>query len=232
MLKVHSTYSFVTVPSKILQDAALSLEAKALYLSMWTQNDPKSFSLDLVATQTTSTLEIIQKAYDELVNAGYVTVKSDDINIWTVPQKTAIKQDVGDVPFETTAEVKQKPKKLNKWEQIEQLIENYTEDRELRKALKGYFLARMNPATTSRFSVAGSIQVYQVNKMLQQLDTCTGDKVKIVEYCKENEYMKFFDLPKPKSFDGIKSESISADEMDAIRKRWAELEAQGKRTEY
>ena len=244
MLKVHSNNNMMLVPVKVLQDSMLSLEAKALYLTIWSQDDLKNFSVDLLYTQTSSSIENIQKAYDELINSGYLTVKKDDIHIWMVPQKVSVPpitqvitsetietiQD--EIPFETTAEVKPKKKKLNKWEQIEQLIENYTEDRELRKALKGYFLCRMNPATTSRFSTAGPIQVYQVSKMLEQLDGLTSDKVQVVEYCKKNEYMKFFDLPKPKSFDGVKSESITQDEMDAIRKRWAEWEANGEQIKF
>lgn len=35
-----------------------------------------------------------------------------------------------------------------------------------------------------------------------------------------------------KSFDGVKSETPDDDDMDAIRARWAELAAQGKRVEY
>ena len=247
MLKIHTNTSMTMVPTKVLQDTTLSLEAKALYLIMWSQENVKDFSLDELHNQTKSSVETIQQAYDELVNVGYVTTRKADLHLWMIPQKVVAEQPSVDetssiitaetvvqdsVPFETTADVKPKPKKLNKWEQIEQLIENYTDDRDLRKALKSYFLCRMNPAPTSRFSMGGSVQVYQVQRMLQQLDGLTGDKVKIVDYCKENEYMKFFDLPKPKSFDGVKSESITVEEMDAIHKRWAELEAQGKRVEY
>lgn len=244
MLKVHSNNNTTIIPIKALEDKALSLEAKALYLIIWTQDDLKNFSVDSLYTQTSSPIDIIQKAYNELVSSGYLTIKDDNTHIWMVPQKVTVPEEKelitkevvetiqDDIPFETSREVKTKPKKPNKWEQIEQLVEEYTEDKDLRYSLKGYFLARMNPAQTSRFSVQGQIQLYQVKRLLEQLDACTGDKIKIVEYCKENEYMKFFDLPKPKSFDGVKSESITPEEMDAIRKRWAEMEAQGKRTSY
>ena len=232
MLKIHSTYSFVTVPSKVLKDEALSLESKALYLLIWT-TDPDNFSLDNIAIQTSSTIETIHKAYDELINSGYLTIKDGDVNIWAAQQKvTRINQE--EIPFDTSAEVKQKKKKPNKWDQIEKLIEDYTEDKDLRYVLKGYFLARMTPDSASRFSIQGPIQVYQVKQMLEQLDTCSGDKIKIVEYCKEREYMRFFDIKQSKStkFENVKSESITPEEMDVARKRWAEMEAQGMQYKY
>lgn len=129
-------------------------------------------------------------AIKELQDAGYLQITNNSYILLDVP---------------VTVVEKKVDKTKN---EFSNLIESYTKDDNLRIALNQYFYSRLFPEPNSRFANFNKPNKNIVKYMLKTLDDCQGDKVKIVQYCTEHQYGKFFDLTQSR-FDGVVSGSYT-----------------------
>lgn len=75
MSKAKISGNFGLAPNELLNDSAISLKAKGLYVYMQSKPPEWSFSLDKIAYQNKDGKDSVRNAINELVQSGYLTKK-------------------------------------------------------------------------------------------------------------------------------------------------------------
>lgn len=236
---LHTTKirKIITLPTNYLDDPNLSLEAKGLYTQLYYSNDRITALKDLTDIVNSSE-EQLKKAFNELTEYGYVTIKNDrcDLQQKAVSAKSDKKTSTEDA--EKYAETTQ-PKTLNKFEKLMKLIESYKETNQFSEdvvaLLKVYFEKWMNKR--GRFVEADDLHGYIVRAKIGDLisfHASDDEMINIIQQSIDKEWFKFV---KPNSetatqgnvsaFDKTKLESgtYTQEEIDNILKRKQELES-------
>lgn len=75
MSKTKITDNFGVAPNELLNDSAISLKAKGLYVYMQSKPADWSFSLDKISYQNKDGIDSVRNAINELIQSGYLTKK-------------------------------------------------------------------------------------------------------------------------------------------------------------
>ena len=231
MFKLQTMTKYSTIPTYAILDDKLSLSAKGLYTLLFVKTD--IVFLDDILKITTTSLDEIKNSLQELISLGYVEkatqgnykvfIKANK-NSATITDVDTSMPFVDDTPT-SFAEFRAPKAKDNKFTKMVKIISEYTSDKELKDALINYFTARLSPDPDSRFATS-TLEIYKIKPILSSLDTIQ-DKVESVNYSLEKQYFKFFEKPKKKTLDGVQSNTYTQADIDEIKRRAAELDAQG-----
>ena len=224
--KVKKSRTFVTITNYHLKDPELSLEAKGLHTwllsceSDWTGDfeDILRFHVNL---QRTDLVRIL----NELKLMGYIEIDKD--NNYIVNERPINRKIKDTSVIQLEDEVNKTKPKNNLYTKCSNFVYDFTDNEALQNVLIEYLKMRLNPSQDSRLANYRLTYFNQWKSILYDLDTFTGNKVKIVERSLKKQWAKFFELEENKTRDGVKSNSYTQEEIENFKKRAKELENKG-----
>ena len=211
--KVQMQHSMITIPKTFLEDDSLTLAEKGLYASFFVLKQP--FSFDDSDTQTLA-------AFEGLKAKGYIiAVKSPKKYKYKVVFKPAKRKVVKKEPKPVVEE------NTHKFNDVMQVIADYTDDPVLRESLNRYFYERHHKKGRFSTLTLWTDTVTDTRRMLAQLDSLDSDKRKIVKASLDGQYFKFFEQPVTTvSTDGV-SNAYTAKEVQQLREQAAQIRQNG-----
>ena len=224
MIKLQKHIKYCTIPIHFLEDESLSLEAKGL-LSLLYAKDYSEFDDILTDEFTKDKLLVI---LNELSSKGYLEMSGDNYNISYKSSKSKQNNDTSIEEVKTKEDINtevETTKKLNLYEKCMNAIDEFTEDVELKSALKEYLEIRLNPSKDSRLYDRKIAHLNVWKAQLNSLNTLTGNKLDIVNQSIRNAWAKFVDID-PNKVEGtpVYSNRYTKEEIEQIRERAKSLE--------
>jgi len=242
---------FIVLPALIFDDERLSIGAKGLYAQLYYSSSSIS-SLDEITDVSTSSKEELDKYFDELVNIGYIVVKKGLAEFVIKPQgeKTVAKKVDQESVDDFKNAVQEQPKVLNAYEKMVGLIDSYKFDAKVTNLLISYFEKWLN--RKGRFAETDQLHGYTVRSRINTLVSfhmSDEDMITCIQNSIDKEWFVFVDQrlgSQPKvsntkvntssiaSFDKsqLTSGSYTEDDIQAIKERARELDAQGQKGTY
>ena len=224
MIKLQKHIKYCTIPIHFLEDESLSLEAKGL-LSLLYAKDYSEFD-DILTDEFTKDKLLV--SLNELSSKGYLEMSGDNYNISYKSSKSKQNNDTSIEEVKTKEDINtevETTKKLNLYEKCMNAIDEFTEDVELKSALKEYLEIRLNPSKDSRLYDRKIAHLNVWKAQLNSLNTLTGNKLDIVNQSIRNAWAKFVDID-PNKVEGtpVYSNRYTKEEIEQIRERAKSLE--------
>lgn len=228
----------ITIPTYILDDNTVSLAAKGLYVQLLYSNN-SICSLKELTAFTNETEDNLQKYFAELSSAGYITIKDKrcDLLQKAVTDRSSRKTSAEDAEEFAENVVVQKP--LNKYEKMEMLINSFDLSDNVKHSLLVYFEKRLNKR--GRFAEAEDLHGYIVRAMIGDLISfhlSEEDQITCIQQSIDREWFKFVNpvnqTQQSKAGSAFNKENIKAgtytkEDIDEIKRKSAELEANGEK---
>lgn len=224
--KIKHSSKFVTMPVYHLRDTELSLFAKGLMSWFFDADGWNGDFADILKFHRGITQTHLITALNELQAGGYITV--DGKSNYIVNEKPANVRDKVFKPIELDDEANKesKPKK-NLFQKCSDFVDEYTQDINLRRALKSYLYSRLSPGKDSRFNDRPLGNFASWRSLVLTLDAMEGDKVKIVDQSNSKQWAKFVDIPHNQTLDKVQNGAYTKEEIEMFRKRAKEIEENG-----
>jgi DNA-binding transcriptional regulator YhcF (GntR family) len=243
-LHTSSIKKIVTMPAYILEDPNVSLAAKGLYIQLYYSN--KSIcSLAELSTFVDASEEELKKTFEELTEAGYVVIKNSKCELLqkAVSSKSTKKTTVEEATAyaETT-----QPKKLNIYEKMTGLVNRYDLPENVKQLLITYFSNWLGKK--GRFAEADALHGNRVMAMIGDLISfhlSEDDIIDCIQTSIDKGWYKFVDPTKKSTTtettsvnssnfnkEDLVSGSYTQDEIDQLKERAKQLEADGKQGVY
>lgn len=226
MFKVKQSRTFITMTNYHILDINLSVEAKGL--QTWFLSNVKSWDgtfEDILKHNKNLTKEKLLIIINELNNNGYIEVdKKGNYQILDKP-KNVTSKDLKPIVLDDVDKEEPSAKHKNLFDKCNDYINNYTNDPELRAALREYLLLRLNPGAGTRLASMPLQYFNQWRNLVTNLDTFSGNKVAIVKQSISNKWAKFVDIKATR--DDVKSNTYTQEEKEKFKARAAKIEQEG-----
>lgn len=245
-IKLPSDKGYLTLPSQIFEDSRVSIGAKGLYAQLYYSNKTISSIQDLVEV-TSSTKEELDTWLNELSEIGYFVMNKDGTGrlvAKTQGEKTVAKKLDKDAIEEFANKTVEKPKPMSAFEKLMGMIESYHFNEKVESLLKEYFINWLNGV--GRYgegdALHGPVARSCINTLVS-FNMSDEDMITCIKKSIDMQWRKFVDhrLSSPttvtapatpfKKFDKstLTSGSYTEEDIEDIKRRAAEYEANGKK---
>ena len=248
---VQTVRDYTTIPSTIFSDERISLGAKGLYVQLIYSTKSITSLADLVS-EVNNSKEELDQYFNELCEFGYIIFKNkrggnNAAVIVNKPQKkeTVEKKLDQEVVQNYTEKVIEQAPKLSKYELLVQVINSFGFDPKVTNLLIVYFEKWLN--RRGRFSDADELHAKTVRAKIGELVSyhmSDEDMITCIQNSIDKEWFKFVDTRKGSqpdlskggrsSFiqfdkDNITSGSYTQEDIERVKQRAAQLEAEGQK---
>lgn len=248
-IKTESWQKMGTFPTSILEDPNVSVGAKGLYFLLYHANSKICALADLHGEWTTTSKEDLDKLYQELVDAGYVSVNRDKNGKITsvklvktaskpTPKKEETKKKQEEELQAVTEQVNVVAEKKveNAYTKLSDRIEKWNLPQNVKNLLYNYFLMWLKKE--GRFAEANTIRPSIVDHLIGELIAMHLDEDGMLYVIQQSIDRQWFKFVEPKGpivkrtvggkqagfqADGIVSASYTSEEIAKIRQMQQEL---------
>lgn len=211
MFKLQKQIGLMTIPKEFITDKELSIIAKGILCSLYHCGD-----LENVKEEK----DFLRPYIKEIIKKGYAFVENDEIVIRN--KKYLPKRKINDNKVSSI----EKSNKSTSYTTIIEMINNYTEDNELRELLVAYYKLRLQKPKNSELFMSRTYPK-DFERILNTLDSFKGNKHNIIKNAIDKKLRVLVDCNR---FDSANIDSLEDDKE--IATYIEERQKEGKQWEF